>query len=296
MNRDAPDMESNTPTLQHSSTPVLPRLRLFFLDHPLLQREVRTRMRGSRTFLIVFVYDLLLILFMGLVYAGQTSRNTWQYTNIELGRSIFGWVSYAQLVLMLLIAPAITSASITTERERHSLDLMGISLLTPREIVWGKLMSSTSFSLILLLSSVPLIGICFTFGGLGPVDLAKTMALTISSILFFSSMALFFSALAKRTVVAVILTFVGVLLFTLGAPLLMLLTNEIFHWGSDDWLPVAMLISSPFALATLVMPNEVQSIPLHQEMWLVHAVLHTALAVLLLMFAARFVAFPKAKE
>src|ERR1051326_7539731 len=296
MNMDSSDMESNTPTLQHSNAPFLPRLRRFLLDHPLLLREVRTRMRGSRTFLIVFVYDFLLILFMGLVYEGQTSSSSWQYTNVELGRSIFGWVSYAQLVLMLLIAPAITSASITTERERYSLDLMGISLLTPREIVWGKLMSSTSFSLILLLSSVPHIWICFMFGGLGPVDLAKTMALTISSILFFSSLAVFFSAVAKRTVVAVILTFVGVLTFTLGAPLLMLLTSELFHWNSDDWLPVAMLISSPFALATLVMPNEVQSVTLHQEMWLVHSVVHTAFAALLLMLAARFVAFPKAKE
>ncbi|MSR65035.1 MAG: hypothetical protein EXS18_04555 [Verrucomicrobiae bacterium] len=284
------------PSIPHSQPSILSRLRSFFFDHPLLLREVRTRMRGSRTFLIVFVYDFVLILFMGLVYAGQTSNSSWQYNNVELGRSIFGWVSYAQLVLMLLIAPAITSASITTERERHSLDLMGISLLTPREIVWGKLMSSTSFSLILLLSSVPLIAICFMFGGLGPVDLVKTMALTIASILFFSSMAVFFSAMAKRTVVAVILTFVGVLTFTLGAPLLLLLTNEIFHWGSKNWLEAAMLISSPFALATLVMPNEVQSMSLHKEMWLVHSVIHTGLAALLLTLAARFVAFPKAKE
>ncbi len=278
---------------------LLQRLRLFLLDYPLLLREVRTRMRGTRTFVIVFVYDLLLIGFMALVYAEETAHP--QYTNVELGRSIFGLVSYAQLVLMLLIAPATTSGSISAERERRSLDVMAISLLTPREIVWGKLLASVSFSLILLLSSVPLIGMCFMFGGLGPIDLIKSMTLIIVSILFFSSMAIFFSSVCKRTVVAVVLTFVGVLVFTIGIPLLVVLCTEVFRGSggrgsTDEWIAFCMMVSSPFALATIVMPNEVQSIPLHDAMWAIHPGLHGLLSVAWLLLAARFVAYPRRKE
>jgi ABC-type transport system involved in multi-copper enzyme maturation permease subunit len=268
----------------------------FLFDHPLLMREVRTRMRGTRTFVIVFVYDLVLILFMGLVYAGVTSRSSWQYSNVELGRTMFGWVSYAQLALMLLIAPGLTSGAIATERERRSLDVMAISLLTPREIVWGKLLASTSFSVILLVSSVPLIGLCFMFGGLGPVELGKTLTLTVASILFYSSVALVFSAACKRTVVAVVLTFVTVLACTLGIPLLLVLFSEVFPWIGDDWLTAAMLASSPFALFTVVFPHEIPSIALRDAMWWLHSALHTGLAIALLAVAARFLTYPRAKE
>jgi ABC-type transport system involved in multi-copper enzyme maturation permease subunit len=286
----------NLASILHPPSSILSRLRLFLLDHPLLLREVRTRMRGTRTFIIVGVYDLLLILFMGLIYASHVSRGQWQYSNVELGRSIFGWVSYAQLVLMLLIAPGITSGSIATERERRSLDVMAISLLTPREIVWGKLLSSTSFSLVLLISSVPLIGICFMFGGLGPVELAKTLVLIVASILFYSSMAVFFSAACKRTVVAVVLTFVCVLAITLGLPLLLVMLKEVFDFQWNDLWPVCMLISSPFAMVTVVFPHEFGTLSLREPMWFLHSVLHVGLALVWLTFAARFVAYPKAKE
>jgi hypothetical protein len=169
-------------------------------------------------------------------------------------------------------------------------------LLSPREIVWGKLLASTSFSLILLASSIPLVGICFMFGGLDPLDLVKTFVLTVASILFYSSMAIFFSAASRRTVVAVVLTFVGVLAFTAGVPVLTIMLDEIVNLNSNNWLFGCMLVSSPFALATLVMPNEVTAVLFHEQMWLLHSVLHAMLAVVWLGLAARFVAYPKAKE
>lgn len=278
-----------------SASTTLQRWRLWLLDFPLVVREVRTRMRGTRSFVIVFVYDLLLIFFMGLIYLEQTRQNRWVYGNIELGRSIFVWVSYAQMVLLLLIAPAITSGSITSERERRSLDVMATSLLTPREIVWGKLMASTSFSVVLLISSVPLIGICFMFGGLSPVELCKTMALLLMSILSFSAMALFFSAVSKRTVVSVVLTFVGVLVLTVGVPLLLFLVGEIVDWRERSTFWACTLISTPFAMMT-VLSNEFSSMLLRESIWGIHIGVHACLTVLWLVLAARFVTYPRARE
>lgn len=269
--------------------------RLLLLDFPLVVREVRTRMRGTRSFVIVFVYDLLLICFMALIYLEQTRQSRWMYGNIELGRSIFVWVSYAQMALLLLVAPAITSGSITSERERRSLDVMATSLLTPREIVWGKLLASTSFSVVLLISSVPLIGICFMFGGIGPVELCKTMALLLASILSFSAMALFFSAVSKRTVVSVVLTFVGVLAFTIGIPLLLFLVGEIVDWSNRSTFSASTLISTPFAMMT-VLSNEFSGMVLRERIWAIHIGVHACLTVLWLTFAARFVTYPRVRE
>lgn len=275
---------------------ILTRVRLALLDYPLLLREVQTRMRGAKTFLIVFVYDLLLIAFMGLVYVETTRHSGWQYGSVELGRTIFSFLSYAQLILMLLIAPATSSGSITTERERRSLDVMAISLLTPREIVWGKLMASTCFALILLISSVPLIAMCFMFGGVDPLDVLENLTLIVVSIVSFSSMALFFSAVCKRTVVAVVVTFVGVLTLTAGMPGLLWLLTSMAHWDEGNVFFACTLFSSPFAMLTVVLPHELQNVPAKEDVWGIHSLLHAALSFVWLALAAKFVAYPRAKE
>ena len=66
----------------------------------------------------------------------------------------------------MFIMPALTSASISGERERHTLELMFTTKIRPVEIVVGKLMSAFSQLMILVVSSLPILMLTFIYGSI----------------------------------------------------------------------------------------------------------------------------------
>ena len=63
-----------------------------------------------------------------------------------------------QLGMVVLVAPSLTSGSITEEREQASLDILRMSLLPPRTIILGKLELSISQMALLIISTLPMFG------------------------------------------------------------------------------------------------------------------------------------------
>ena len=190
-------------------------LTRFLPDNPVLTKELRVRMRGSRAYWILFGYlgfvtAVLLINYKSWVDSVQTGAQGGSDV-ATLGQTIFQIMTLCQAFLVLFITPAITSGSLTIEKEQQTLDMLTMTRLSRASLIAGKLLSAVAFTALLLTSSLPLISICFMLGSVDPQMVISTYLEMLLGSFFIGAVGLAWSSIVKTTTSAVILTYISML-------------------------------------------------------------------------------------
>ena len=120
----------------------------------------------------------------------------------------------------MFIMPALTSASISGERERHTLELMFTTKIRPVEIVVGKLMSAFSQLMILVVSSLPILMLTFIYGSISSGDLMILLVSYVVGALYCGSLGIFASSLMKRSTFSNVITYGIMLVVVVGTYML----------------------------------------------------------------------------
>ena len=185
-------------------------------------KELRGRMRGRRAFVSVTVYVLIVAGFAWMVgriledSARQQFAFDPTYQSASIGRGIFAALMFLQTLMISILAPASTAGTISGERERQTLDLLAVTPISSVAIVVGKLLSSLTWVFILITASIPVAALVFVYGGVAPDDLLRGYVVLFVTAIAFGALGVFFSALVRRSGAATGLTFVGVLVATVG--------------------------------------------------------------------------------
>ncbi len=188
-------------------------------DNPVVTKELRGRMRGAKTYWLLFGYVLLLSLILFFSYLGWWAQHSADIQNggssagFTVGRTFFKILFYSQAVMMALITPALTAGAISVEREQRTFELLRGSVLRPGAIVWGKLASSVSFVVLLLTSSLPLLSLCFLLGGVSPGEVFFAYLLLIADAFLFGAIGLCWSACAANTATATVLSYLTLIVY-----------------------------------------------------------------------------------
>jgi ABC-2 type transport system permease protein len=218
--------------------------------NPVLIKELRGRMRGARAFVLLTMYLLILSGVALLFYAAITSIASSDLNSArEIGKSLFRLIVGVALIEVCLITPVLTAGSISGERERQTYDLLVTSLLSPWQIIWGKLAAALSFAMLLILSIVPLMSLAFLFGGVSLAEVLIVLAGLITTAVFYATIGLFWSAALRSTLGATSLALGSVIMMLLGIPFIALVFTLILGLDlSPDWLNSAafVYISSAF--------------------------------------------------
>ncbi|MGI4787438.1 MAG: ABC transporter permease [Janthinobacterium lividum] len=265
-------------------------------DNPVVTKELRGRMRGSRTYWLLFGYVLLLSLILFFSYLGwwnqhsadmQTGGSSAGFT---VGRTFFKILFYSQAVMMALITPALTAGAITVEREQRTFEMLRGTILRPGSIVWGKLASSVSFVVLLLTSSLPLLSLCFLLGGVSPGEVFFAYLLLIMDALLFGAIGICWSAYAGGTATATVLSYATLILFfvatipfaspalsdgsmasfglcalnPVGAVTGAVLPEHYYGWILPAWIPALLLNGTLTALLVLASINRLEDFPAHR--------------------------------
>ena len=197
----------------------------------IMVKELRSRMRGRRAFVVLTVYLGLLALIAYGVYAviAPNARSqaafgfggpTFANASAIIGQTVFSAISIFQLILVSFIAPAFTSGQISMEREKQTLDLLISTPLRPGAIVVGKLLAALAFVGLMIVAAVPISAIVLMYGGASIDDIVRQQVVLLATALGFGAVGLFFSALLKRTQAATVLTYCTVLALGLGTVML----------------------------------------------------------------------------
>lgn len=184
--------------------------------NPVMDKEFRLRMRSPRSMLSVLFYVLALgAIAMGFIYIflylGQNNSQRFDPTRSQL---MFYVLSFAQLVLIAFMAPALTAGVISSEREKQTLSMLLTTQQSSATIVLSKLVSSLSFMTLIIVSTLPIYSIVFLYGGISPKQLVSVFLFYLFVMLLLGSLGVMFSTLFKKTIVAIIVTYgAGLVIF-----------------------------------------------------------------------------------
>ena len=224
----------------------------------IMVKELRGRMRGRRAFISVTIYTLIVAGFAWMVgrILEESARQNFgfspQYQSASIGRGIFVALMFLQTLMISVLAPASTAGTISGERERQTLDLLAVTPISSVAIVVGKLFSALTWVFILILASVPVSALVFVYGGVAPDDLLRGYLMLFVTAIAFGALGIFFSALIRRSGAATGLTFVSVIVATVGLTFIWVFlrigeaNNLNANTLADQRPPEALLYLNPF--------------------------------------------------
>lgn len=210
-------------------------------------KELRGRMRGPRAFIALTFYLALLAGFTAMIYLLQAQAAAAQaaygggnpYASASVGQAVFTTLLFLQVLLVVFLAPAATAGAISLEREKQTLDLLAATPVSTLGIVLGKLASALGFVGLLVLASIPLTAIVFVLGGVGPEDVVRGYVVLLVTALGFGSVGIFLSSMTRRTQSATILTYLAVLVLTVGTGFTWFFWNQMAGPGPQAFAPQA---------------------------------------------------------
>ena len=104
--------------------------------NPILSFSATRRMRSFKTLLIAGAW-LLVMLGTALLMMGRLFGTDATFYSLRSGVSCYQLLIIVQFVLIILVAPAMTSGAIAGERERQTLELLLVTNTRSFRIVWG---------------------------------------------------------------------------------------------------------------------------------------------------------------
>jgi len=175
--------------------------------NPVLLKEIKVKMRSWKAAGIIGGYLFILAAVALFITYANTNDMYASTINPQFSIGAYTGIAVIQFILILFIAPALTSGAIAGEREKQTLDLLLCTKLAPRSIVIGKLLASMSHILILIVASIPMFSIVFLYGGISVLEIAQLFGFYIVTAIMAGSVGIFFSTYVKRTIAATVLTY-----------------------------------------------------------------------------------------
>lgn len=171
------------------------------------------------------------------------------------------YISYV-LVFNVLVGPVFSAGSVTSERERETLDLLLTTVITPWQILWGKLFAGFRVSCVLTLFLLwPLLLACIMVSAYWTNLLSVTayLIIVLASCATTAIVALFCSVLFKKSAHAMMTTYLLIVL-QFCAPLAINFFAQTFFPQHRATPVVQKLgVASPFAAAFSV-PLEIETL------------------------------------
>ena len=234
--------------------------------NPILSFSAIRRMRSFRTMLIIIAYVAALLLLALTMLSGFLSEDL--YLNMmQRGPLCHALLMAAQFVMLVLIAPAMTSGSIAGERERQTLDLLLVTNTRSFRIVAGKILESFALLALLIICALPVQCLCLMTGGVSLLQILTSTLFLLAVALACSAVGVFCSAMCRSTVASGVMSYIVLLMigavtalpFVFGYP--RTITDVVYDTaryaeltpaGARAMLPKRLYLNPGFGLLCLV--------------------------------------------
>ncbi len=205
---------------------------IFRLNPAVAWHELRLRMRVGRVFFALLAYVVL----TSLAVALPVWFTVWQHSIYghgdppdALGRTGLHWLVYTEISLIFIAIPAYAASSIASERERQTLEMLRATMLSPSDVVSGKLLSVLAMAAVLLGVTVPVAAWCLLLGGVSPGELLRVYLLMFATAACVACLGMVMSAHFTRAIGAVVATYGAIVAGTVAT-------------GISTWLLFALLV------------------------------------------------------
>ena len=211
--------------------------------NPVYDKEIRSEIFSQGTLMLRLVIQVSMLLAIPLM---AVCLYIWS-------RYAAWYISYV-LLFNVLVGPVFSAGSVTSERERQTLDLLLTTIITPWQILWGKLVAGLRVSSVLtsfLLWPVLLACIMVQSYWTNLHSVAAYLAIVAVTCLTTAMTALFCSVILRKTSTSLMTTYLLILiLFCLPLAIQFFAEGILVNWSSPELQWVGL--TSPFAAAFAV--------------------------------------------
>ncbi len=197
-------------------------------------------------FLALFTYGLYQMILISSPYTGGIPLSPF------MGQALYAAIVNLSLFFVAFLTPALTATAISSEHEKLTLEMLQATPMAAHTILFGKLVSTAGYIFLLLFAAIPMVSLVFIFGGVTPVDLLLAALVIWTTALTFGMIGLFFSAWRKRTIQAIVLSYLVILLMIAGSYAIYI------FWGvmTRDFPPRFILVANPFSALASVLSSD----------------------------------------
>ncbi|MBI82693.1 MAG: ABC transporter permease [Planctomycetaceae bacterium] len=164
-----------------------------------------------------------------------------------------GWYIGYVIVFNMLVGPVFSAGTVTSERERETLDLLLTTTITPWQILWGKLIASLRISSILTMFLLwPVLLACVMVSSYwnNLLAVAGYLAIVLLTCLTTAMLALFCSVIFRKTSHSMMTAYLFII-FLFCIPLALLFFTQTFYEAGTP-LAELLTISSPLQAASQI--------------------------------------------
>ncbi|MCB0076595.1 MAG: ABC transporter permease subunit [Anaerolineales bacterium] len=223
-----------------NATPVKAPLSERLLS-PILIKEMRSSMRGARFFVGITFFLLLIATVSLMVYYVQALDS---YSNpTTIGRTLFGFMTAVESMLLMAIAPSLTAGAIAGERQKQTFEMLMATPLGVGQVLRGKLAASLNYLFLLLIAAIPINSIVFLLGGITPGSLIAWIIWLSVSVIMLATFGLLVSSWMTRAGLATTLTYLLSALLFVVLPVMMLFIGTSFFFAAGNQPPCRSLAS-----------------------------------------------------
>ena len=183
-------------------------------NSPIVRKDLKVISRSMKFSWSLFAYEAVLALVF-LITLSIASLGSRSYGSVRNNTDIYESYVYfypviavAQICIIALIVPIITASAISGEKERKTMDILLTTSISPTQIILGKIFSAVIRVMIFVVASIPLMAVSFVVGGLSWFTLLEYVVLTFFFALFTGSIGILCSAICKKSITAIILSYV----------------------------------------------------------------------------------------
>ncbi len=185
---------------------------------PIIAREVVTAPRSLRYFLLRGSYAGLMFILMWTAWQFLVG---WQEVRdlgvlARFGGILYFFFALGQLTVMLFFAPLAAATTVAHEKDRRTFVLLLMTDLSDLEIVLGKLGSSLTQVLTLLLGGLPVLAVCVLLGGISFIQVVNLFMVTAASGVAGGALGLIIALWRDRTFQSMSLTLLMVVFSIVG--------------------------------------------------------------------------------
>jgi ABC-2 type transport system permease protein len=172
-------------------------------QNPIVAQSLQGR-RLKRRIVAAVLLALTVYCLAGLIINAANSSRT---DPVETGHTIFQATAFTLLLIITLFAPTMAAGAIAGEREHQTLELLLITLLPARAIVFGKYLSSLIYPFFLFGLAFPLLFVSGLVGSVTAAEFIVTLLLLLVTALAFTALGLFLSSIAQTATNATLLVY-----------------------------------------------------------------------------------------
>jgi hypothetical protein len=225
--------------------------------NPIVVKELRQAVKSRLVMAALLLLLLLQVVILGIFLLYGEIRHP-ESVDYAAGRSIFLTLQGIMMGVCMLLIPAYAGVRLAAERSDTNVDLLFISTLKPRAIIWGKFLAAVVLVLIIFSACAPFMTFTYLLRGIDIPSILLVLGTDLLAVLLATMMAVFFASVPTNLALKIVLLLFAfvLLLFQLymaiGTSVMLVLEGALRLDRPEFWAAFGASVTGVVALMGLL--------------------------------------------